>query len=197
MLSHDPMSFAEDEIKRAAELKPWIESRISDLELEISKLREMIVVVDSVLRRTSFRPAGDVSSGASPPQDKTVQSTAVRSDEKETREIRRSKDGYVLATAFITSESIDIIPSNEIKLSPSTPPLKSFFLDRILEGMKTKDLEALSRGVLKTSQVIDYQIDEDDDVLKKITVSNYHEKSRLNEIINTASWAFTRMLEKE
>nr|AIF15994.1 hypothetical protein [uncultured marine thaumarchaeote KM3_72_A09] len=191
------MSFAEEEIKTAAELKPWIESKISDLESEISKLREMIVVVDSVLRRTSFRPAGDVSSAAPPPQVKTVQPTAVMPDEKETREIKRSKDGYVLATAFITSESISIVPTNETRLSPSTPPLKSFFLDRILEGMKTKDLEALSRGNLKTSQVIDYQIDEDDDVLKKITVNNYNEKSRLNEIINTASWAFTRMLEKK
>ena len=191
------MSFEEEEIRRAAELKPWIESRVAELESEISKLREMMVVVDSVLRRTSFRPARDISGGAIPSQEKTMPQTVPLSDGKETRELRRAKDGYVLATAFITPDSVSIVPTNEIKLSPSTPPLKSFFLNRILEGMKTKDLQAVSRGVLTASQVIDYQLDEDDDALKKITVNNYHEKSRLNEIINTASWAFTRMLEKK
>ena len=32
--------------------------------------------------------------------------------------------------------------------------------------------------------------------IKSVTISNYRERERLNEIFNTATWVFTRMLEK-
>ena len=45
--------------------------------------------------------------------------------------------------------------------------------------------------------MIDYKVDagENGDI-KSITVSNYRERERLNEIFNTATWVLTRMLEK-
>lgn len=48
------LGFTEDEIKRAAETKEWLESRLTELEGEIVKLQETLSVVDSVLRGGEF-----------------------------------------------------------------------------------------------------------------------------------------------
>jgi UTP-glucose-1-phosphate uridylyltransferase len=76
-------------------------------------------------------------------------------------------------------------------------PFRSFFLNRILEGMKTKDAEKVSQKQIKDTESLNYQVDEDNNgSIKKIIIINYREKERLNEIFNTSTWVFTRMIEK-
>ncbi|HYX71897.1 MAG TPA: hypothetical protein VE732_03945, partial [Nitrososphaera sp.] len=86
------------------------------------------------------------------------------------------------------------------------PPFKSFFLNRILEGMKSKDAEKVSQGSLRESDALNYNVEEERDIgandgggsgtIKRIVINKYREKDRLQEIFNTSAWVFTRMLEK-
>jgi hypothetical protein len=86
---------------------------------------------------------------------------------------------------------------NDINLNINTPPFKSFFLNRILEGMNSKDKEKIQKGEIDESEIIDYKVDNDENGrINSVTISNYRERERLNEIFNTATWVFTRMLEK-
>jgi uncharacterized protein YrzB (UPF0473 family) len=63
--------------------------------------------------------------------------------------------------------------------------------------MKTKDKEKVQKGELGESEIIDYKVDNDEDgKINSVMISNYRERERLNEIFNTATWVFTRMLEK-
>ena len=55
------MSFTEEEVRRAAELKLWVESRLAELQAEMEKLKEVLAVVDAVLRKTSFKAAVEVA----------------------------------------------------------------------------------------------------------------------------------------
>ena len=85
----------------------------------------------------------------------------------------------------------------DINLNINTPPFKSFFLNRILDGMRAKDKEKNQKGEINASEVIDYKVDSDQDGnLISVTITNYREKGRLNEIFNTATWVFSRMIEK-
>jgi hypothetical protein len=103
----------------------------------------------------------------------------------------------LLAEAQVSPDSVTIIPSPGVDLNANTPPFKSFFINRILEGMKTKDAERAGQGALKQSEILSYEVQEDNGgAIKKITINNYREKERLNEIFNTSAWVFTRMLEK-
>ena len=80
-----------------------------------------------------------------------------------------------------------------------TPPFKSFFINRILEGMKNKDIDKVKQGQLSEIDVISFntiQKENNDNILKKIEIKNYRDKDRINEIFNTVAWVFTRMLEK-
>ena len=115
----------------------------------------------------------------------------------ETRALKRVKDNLLISNAEYTSTYVKIPLVDEINLNINTPPFKSFFLNRILEGMKSKDKEKTQKGEIDDSDVIDYKVDSDQKGnLTSVTITNYREKERLNEIFNTATWVFSRMLEK-
>ncbi|MCX8191539.1 MAG: hypothetical protein N3F06_01870 [Nitrososphaerales archaeon] len=191
------MSFTEDEVKRAAELKLWIEKRIADLEGEIAKLKETLSLVDSILRKGSFKSAIDITTPHLFRQERSAAQAGSIEEVKEERALIRPKDGFLLGHAFISNKSVEIVPAENVLLNVDTPPFKSFFINRILEGMKSKDSEDVSKGKLSSDEVINYEVKDESGIIKKIVIKNYRDKGRLNEIINTAIWAFTRMLEKK
>jgi hypothetical protein len=112
--------------------------------------------------------------------------------------LKRAKDDFLLANAEISPDAVVIVPAPSINLNANTPPFKSFFLNRILEGMKNKDAEKVSQGALSESDALNYKIEEDESggIIKRIVINKYREKDRLQEIFNTSAWVFTRMLEK-
>ena len=108
------------------------------------------------------------------------------------RQALRAKDDFVLANAEVSPTSIVIVPVPGVNLNSSTPPFKSFFLNRILDGMKGKDA---SQGV-KEADSLNYKVEEDSGAIRRVVINNYRDKDRLQEIFNTSAWVFTRMLEK-
>ncbi|MDG6898258.1 MAG: hypothetical protein JRN24_00825 [Nitrososphaerota archaeon] len=173
---------ASEDVKRAAELKLWLEGRISELQEELERLRETLGYVDATLKAGTFRPAIEMLG-----EDREV---------AETRELKRDKGGQILATAAITSDSVTIEPKDGVVLKTGTPPFNSFLVGKILQGMKSKDEELVSAGKLKAGQELRFDVESTDGVVSKIIVENYGDKARLNEIVNTMAWTFSRMLEK-
>lgn len=118
------------------------------------------------------------------------------------KSLKRAKDDFLLANAEISQDAVVIVPAPGVNLSANTPPFKSFFLNRILEGMKNKDAEKVSQGTLSESDSLNYKVEEEDDggggggIIKRIVINKYRGKDRLQEIFNTSAWVFTRMLEK-
>ena len=131
-------------------------------------------------------------------------------DSRNMKPLKRAKDDFLLANAEISPDAVVIVPAPGINLNVNTPPFKSFFLNRILEGMKSKDTEKVSQGALRESDALNYKIEEEEQdigaggggggggssIIKRIVINKYREKDRLQEIFNTSAWVFTRMLEK-
>jgi len=172
---------SEDQLKRNAELKLWIENRIAALQEEVGMLKEALVVVDGSLRASSFRPASEVTGGEPIP---------------EIRELRKDKGGETIAVAQITTAKVKIEPVAEAAFKVDTPPFKSFLLGKILSGMKESDEQAAKSGRLKRGDELRYSFLEKNGRLSSITVENYREKERLSEILSTVSWTLSRMMEK-
>lgn len=136
------------------------------------------------------------ASSASPSRSPAIQET-IRSSDIEIRPLKRAKDDMMLANAEIGPNSVTIIPTAGLGLNSNTPPFRSFFIGRIIEGMKNKDVQLASQGTIKESDALTYDVEEDQsNLIKRITINNYRDKERLTEIFNTSSWVFTRMLEK-
>jgi len=109
--------------------------------------------------------------------------------------IKRGNDGKIIANAYITPEQVSIILDNEIIINADTPPFKSFFLDRIIGEMKKKDSIEAENGKIQKESIIDYIINKNGSDIREIIIKNYRQKERVNELINTAGWSLTRMLE--
>jgi hypothetical protein len=185
------MSASEDELRRNAELKEWMENRIAELQEETDRLKEALAVVDSVLRASSFRPAAVIAASTPRP---AVEEAA--EPIPEIRELRRDKGGETVAVAQVTRDRLKVEPVPEVNLRPEIPPFKSFLLGKILAGMKVNDEESVAKGRLKKGEELRYNVVEKSGKIHSLVVENYREKERLNEILNTVSWTFSRMLEK-
>lgn len=223
-------SFSEDDIRRAAEVREWLVKEVTNKKEELDKLRNTLLIVDSLLKKTSFISALNLESPASNLKNKsTHQYQPVREDEEEEEEdttqqkpkinsvtrspsyeyrkddtqgveirpLKRAKDNLLISNAEYTPTYVRIVLVDDINLNINTPPFKTFFLNRILDGMKMKDREKVQKGELVESEIIDYKVDNDENgKINSVMISNYGESERLNEIFNTATWVFTRMLEK-
>jgi hypothetical protein len=204
------MAATEDQLRRNAELKLWVETRIGELQEEIDRLREALSVIDSVLRASSFKPAAEVVAAAPrapqpQQQEKKKQQDVTPDDEDsamdgepipEIRELRKDRGGETIAVAQMTRQKLKIEPVAEVTLKADTPPFKSFLLGKILAGMKSADEDSVSKGRLKKGEELRYNVTEKSGKISSLVIENYREKERMNEILNTVSWTFSRMLEK-
>jgi len=220
-------SFSEDDIRRAAEVREWLVKEVTNKKEELDKLRNTLQIVDSLLKRTSFISASNLESSANLKNNITQQSQSLNEEDEddeettqqdrmnsvakspsdkyrenntpsvEIRSLKRVKDNLLISNAEYTPTYVRITLVDDINLNINTPPFKTFFLNRILDGMKMKDREKVQKGELIESEIIDYKVDsEENGKIKSVMISNYGERERLNEIFNTATWVFTRMLEK-
>jgi hypothetical protein len=143
----------------------------------------------SAIAETTASPESQSLQHADPDRD--------QGQTKQVKQLKRLKDNFLIANAEILQNSVELIPAKGIVLNVNTPPFKSFFLNRILEDMKTKDSEKVSKNQIDESNSLKYHVEEDENgIIKRILINNYRDNERLNEIFNTSTWVFTRMIEK-
>ncbi|MER3602042.1 MAG: hypothetical protein C4339_04895 [Nitrososphaerota archaeon] len=173
------MAYSEEEVKRAAAMKQWLEERIRELREEEERLKDMLAIVNAVLGAASFKKASSLFEQIT-----------------ETRELRRQADGRLLAIAEITPKELTLRPAEGLKFYTRTPPFRSFFVGKILEGMRASDEEGVRKGELKPEEAFGYALEEEEGVLKRIIIRNYRDQVRLKDLLKSFQWTLERMLEK-
>lgn len=215
------LNYSEEDVKNAAELRDWILKQISDKQEEVDRLKSLLLIIDNLLKQGSFKPASKLersinqleSSPVVEKNDPVIPSkSSMKMENKkynnnelkenvstftETRDLKRLKDNLLLAKVNISSQRIEIIPDKDLSFNIDTPPFKSFFIKRILEGMINQDQSKNRHKQLSDRDLLNYNIDEFEGRIKKIIINNYRDKERLTDVINTSAWVFTRMLEKD
>lgn len=174
------MGYSEEQIREILELKEWLTDEIEKRQIEIEKLKNNLSILDMVLKQSSFSKASSLKTS---------------SDSGSVIPIKRSGDNMVIANARVTPKEVIIVPSEEIKLDVDTHPFKSFFLGRIIGEMENKDNLDVQNGKIDSDSVINCIINKDGNTIREILIKNYRERERINEIINTAAWSFSRMIE--
>ncbi len=157
----------------------------------IEMLEKNLIILDLVLKESSFTKASQLKTS------KKIQNKLETKKEpiENSIPIKKGNDGEVIANAYVTSEQVSIILDDEIEINADTPPFKSFFLDRIIGEMKKKDVVEAENGKIQKESMIDYIINKNGSDIREIIIKNYRQKERVNELINTAGWSLTRMLE--
>lgn len=176
------MEFSDEKIREILELKERISMEIEKHEEEVEFLKKNLNILDSILKQSSFTKASALSSSEKLTQQESIPLT-------------KGSEGEVIANAYVTPNQVSIILNEEILVNDDTPPFKSFFLDRIIGEMKRKDTDEVQNGKIQPESVIDYVINKNGSNIREIVIKNYRQKERVKEIINTAAWSLTRMIE--
>ena len=175
------MGFSDDQIQDILELKEQLTEKIKKHLEEIEKLEKNISVLNTILKQTSFTKASDLT---------------LSTEKKEnTDSVIKNSDGSTIANVIVSDDKLSIVLDTNITLNSETPPLKAFFIDRIIGEMKSKDDQEVENGKIAKSDVINCIINNNGSALREIIIKNYRQKERVDEIINTATWSLTRMIE--
>ena len=190
------MQYTDEQIQKMLELKESMIDKMAKHQDELDFLQKNLDVLDVVLKGSSFTKASSLPRSTEPvtkePEEEKIE---VKEEKLESIQIKKNKDGEVIANAFVTPEKISIILNEGIGLTDEIPPLRSFFIERIIGEMKKIDSTDVKNGKIDENSVIDCIINKNGPAIREIIIKNYRQKERLDEIINTATWSLTRMLE--
>ena len=196
------MQYTDEQIEKMLQLKESIIDKMAKHQEELDFLQKNLDILDVVLKGSSFTKASSLPRKSEPSvetivekKEPSVETIVEKKDTAESIQIKKNKDGEVIANAFVTPEKISIIMSEGIGLTDEIPPLRSFFIERIIGEMKKIDSVDVKNGKIDQSSVIDCVINKNGPAIREIIIKNYRQKERLDEIINTATWSLTRMLE--
>ena len=196
------MQYTDEQIEKMLQLKESIVDKMAKHQDELDFLQKNLDILDVVLKGSSFTKASSLPRKSEPSvetivkkEEPSVETTVKKEDTTDSIQIKKNKDGEVIANAFVTPEKISIIMSEGIGLTDEIPPLRSFFIERIIGEMKKIDSVDVKNGKIDQSSVIDCVINKNGQAIREIIIKNYRQKERLDEIINTATWSLTRMLE--
>ena len=180
---------SEEEIREILELREWISEEIEKRQKEIEKLMQNLRILDSMVKQSSFSKASHL---ASSPAKASAQPPA--QDAASVIQMK-TPDNQVIANAHVTQDELVIIPSEGVLLDVETQPFKSFFLGRIIGNMEAQDSTDVKNGKMAQNTAISCMVNREGNRIREILIRNYRQKERVNEIINTATWSFARMIE--
>jgi len=165
-----------------AELKAYLDEEIERRSYELEVLKKIRELVERELKEASFKSAAEVM-------------------EKKAEEKRiiplLSKDGKTtLAELHVEKNKIRIVPSAELKVHYSSPPITSFLIGKVLAGMVEEDNRLVYEGKLSDDERIKYEVNVSGDALKEIVILNYRDQHRLNRIRDAARWSFQKAYEQ-
>ena len=191
------MKFSEEQVKEIVALRENMLQQIDKHQEGIEMLEKNITLLDGFLKDSSFTKASQL-------EIKNESKMVENNEELEHVEpkhvessipIKRGNDGKIIANAYVTPDQVSIILDEQVLINADTPPFKSFFLDRIIGEMKKKDFVEAENGKIQKESIIEYIINKNGTDIREIIIKNYREKQRVTELINTAGWSLTRMLE--
>ena len=187
------MDYSEENMRDILELREWISEEIEKREREIEKFQQNLRILDSLVKQSSFSKA---SSLVSTNKQSMQSSQSIQSSQQTSTLIPiKTPDNKILANTHVTSDELVIIPLEDTILDVETHPFKSFFLGRIIGGMESQDRLDIQNGKIPQNSAISCLVNKDGTRIREILIKNYRQKERVNEIINTVTWVFSRMIE--
>jgi len=193
------MSQGSEKIRRLVSFKQKLEKRVEELELELKELQATLEAINSILIEKGFKhaeitkPPAEIE--ALPPKEEvTVEPSPQPSTEYESVPLR-AVTGELLATLYVSEDSLRVAPAEDKNFAINTPPFTPFLVERVFAKMQEKDNELARAGQIATEKVFSYNIVREGDVIREITVKHV-DQDRLRELKSSIRWTLEKMYEK-
>lgn len=180
-------------MKILADMKKELEKRIDELQKELDRTKLLLSLIDKALGEQSFIPASELQKQVTP-QAPTAEAVTVAPQPSEKEEVIVSKTGSELAKIYIGENTIRVVPS--LEFDDGIPPFKSFLISRVLDGMKSKDIESGK----KESEALSYEVIKDEaNNVKEIIIRNVDVNNEriMRELRNSIKWTLERIKERK
>jgi hypothetical protein len=141
------MAASEEQLRRNAELKLWIENRVGELQEEIDRLREALAVIDSVLRASSFRPAAELSTAQEPQRQPATAASFSASSSSSSPSAQRQQQAHPSQRQRASEEEAE---EDELAAGGPIPEIRELRRDR---GGETIAVAEVTRQRLKIEPV--------------------------------------------
>ncbi len=189
------------ETKRLLQFKETLEQRMAELEAEAADLKTAMAAIDNMIVAEGFRtPTAPKVTPQPKPRTETPQPTpqaeTLPPESFEEGMSITSKDGAVLGRMNVEGKDLLFEPQPEYEFKTDIPPFQSFLVERVLANMSSTDRERAANGEMDQSEILEYEVKEEDGVLRELHVSNYGGERRLREINSSLRWTFDKMYDK-
>jgi len=197
----------ENETKKFLGFKASLETRLREIEQEMSDIRTALEEINGLLVTTGFRtfstPTTSTPVHVSKPEPEVpepademptmVPPSPPPSDEEM---IVTGKDGTQLGTIIVEENKLVFTPSKVFQFTTDIPPFQSFLLERVLDNMRRTDQERASNGELEPQEILEYTVETDGDRINKLLITNFGGERRLRELNSSLRWTLDKMYDK-
>ena len=182
-----------EKIKKIAKLRAILEKRVEDIEIELDGLRTMLNLIDSTLLKGSFKRP-EIAKPLQTSQSKESIKTPLVKPQKKGIPLK-TITGDILAQIITENDVLQINLAEDKEFDINTPPFTSFFVERVLAKMLEKDKEDASKGKLDPDKIVSFDIKQDENILKEITIRNLRSE-RSRELKSSIRWTLEKMNER-
>jgi len=165
----------ESDVETLAELKKYLETEIEKRMKEVNMLKKFLRVIDDLLVKKSFVRASEMLKGGEVPH-------------METRKIVSQKTGETLAYMYIEPKRVRIVISENVIVDSRSAPFRSFFVGRVLEPLRRKDVELKKMGKISDEEAFNYDIILDGNIVREIILENYGTGEQLRRLEDKLRW---------
>lgn len=188
-MSSENKSSEADKIKKLAEFKKQLESDISEAEKSLENLKILNEFVEKALLESGFKRV-------KLPKFKIVESQVSSPPSPEEDVIALKADsGELLAHLHINGDSLQVVPIDALSFNKNTPPFEQFLIERVLEKMREKDVEAIEKGELAPNSAFSYELILDGEKIHEIQIKHLT-SDRVRELKSSIRWTLEKMYEK-
>ena len=197
----------ENETKKLLGFKASLETRLREIEQEMSDLRTALEEINGLIVTTGFKTFSTPTTSTPVHVPKPEPETPEPEDETPTTVLPSpspgddemsvtGKDGTQLGTIIVEENKLVFTPSEVFQFTTNIPPFQSFLLERVLDNMRRTDQERASNGELEPQEILEYTVETDGDRICKLSVTNFGGERRLRELNSSLRWTLDKMYDK-
>jgi len=198
------MSEDAEKIKRLITFKKKLENKIEEMSSDLKDSQAMLETISSILLEKGFRrpevtegltKTGALPSGESVDEREPGPSSPESHVESENVTPLKTMTGELLATLYVSKDSLRVVPTEGKDFDINTPPFMHFLVERVLLKMQERDSELARAGQLSPDKVFCYSIAREGDIIREIVINN-SDSDRLRELKSSIRWTLEKMYEK-
>jgi hypothetical protein len=193
-----------EKIKRLITFKKKLENKIEEMSSDLKDSQAMLETINSILLEKGFEhpvvtegltKTGALPSGESVDEREPGPSSPESHVESEDVTSLKTLTGELLATLYVSKDSLRVVPTEGKDFDINTPPFMQFLVERVLLKMQERDSELARAGQLSPDKVFCYSIAREGDIIREIVINN-SDSDRLRELKSSIRWTLEKMCEK-